>query len=239
MKTLFNSSNLRLFLLILGIGLLFEIAIDFHVLFFLLFSVGLIYVGKKRRPKVSGSVMMILGISVLILTILHSYFFKFAISVFIIYLLVQFWNRKKHPEVIQVEAIQPESKRQMIKKLPYIQNLLLGHQRVGKQVYELDDINIQCGFGDTVIDFGMTMLPMGETVVVIRGLAGNIQLLIPYDVEVSINHSVLAGKMKIFDNVEEGFNKNIIYHSKDYAEAPRKLKILTSIVIGDLEVRNV
>jgi lia operon protein LiaF len=239
MKILFDSNKLSWLLIILGIGFLIELVIDFHVLFFLLFSVGLIYIGKKRRPKVSGSVMMILGISFLVLTILNSHFFKFAMTVFLIYLLFHIWNRKKHPEVIQVEAIQPESKRQMIKKLPYIQNLFLGHQRVGKQVFELDDINIQYGFGDTIIDFGMTMLPMGETVVVIRGLAGNIQLLIPYDVEVSVNHSVLAGKIKIFDNVEEGFNKNIIYYSKDYAEAPRKLKILTSIVIGDLEVRNV
>ena len=54
--------------------------------------------------------------------------------------------------------------------------------------------------------------PPGESVVIIRGLIGNVELLVPFDAAVSVNHSTLSGKLKVFNHSEEIFHSNIIYY---------------------------
>ena len=63
-------------------------------------------------------------------------------------------------------------------------------------MYEWNDVNIQAGIGDTVIDLSYTVLPKGETVIFIRNVMGKVTIMIPYDVEVSVNHSVFLALQK-------------------------------------------
>lgn len=85
----------------------------------------------------------------------------------------------------------------------------------------------------------MTMLPIGESTVVIRGVIGNIQLLTPYDVAISVNHSSITGNVNIYGLEENLFNQNTIYYSDNYDDSTRKIKIITSLPFGNLEVRHV
>ncbi|NLM38398.1 MAG: cell wall-active antibiotics response protein, partial [Firmicutes bacterium] len=111
-------------------------------------------------------------------------------------------------------------------------------QKTPNDVYEWNDINIQRGIGDTTIDLSYTVLPQGETVIFIRGFIGNLQVLIPYDVEVEISHSAVIGRSKIF-HIEEDklWNQSVHYQTEEYDQAAQKVKIFTSVILGDLEVK--
>lgn len=239
MKKIFSTENIGYWFIIAAFGIVLELGIKVGPLITLFIAAVMIYFGAKRKSSRVGVILKIVGILMILITIMHSIVFKLALFFSIMFFFVQAINRKKQAQTIHVEITESTPKPKIMKKEPFFKNFMFGSQKVLNHVYELDDINIQTGIGDTVIDLGMTMLPAGETVIMIRGLVGNIQLLVPYDVEVCVNHAVLVGNTKIFDEVDEGVNKNSIYYSEHYQDAPRKIKVITSLIFGDFEVKHV
>ena len=64
--------------------------------------------------------------------------------------------------------------------------------------------------------------------------------MIPYDVEVSVHHSVFFGSARILDfNESSLINRLIKVETADYEQANQKVKIFTSMMIGDIEVKRV
>ncbi|MCI1589481.1 cell wall-active antibiotics response protein LiaF [Heyndrickxia oleronia] len=226
-------------ILVALVGILFEISFNTESLVFLGVSALLIYFGKKKSTKSSGAIYIIVGISIFVITIITTVFFKIVLFCVLIYLLFRYRKKKKHPKIIKVETVESTNQSKINRKQPYIKNKFFGNQRIENNIYEWDDINIQCGLGTTVIDLSMTMLPIGESTVVIRGVIGNIQLLTPYDVAISVNHSSITGNVNIYGLEENLFNQNTIYYSDNYDESTRKIKIITSLPFGNLEVRHV
>ena len=91
-----------------------------------------------------------------------------------------------------------------------------------------------------MIDLSYTVLPKGETVIFIRNIFGKVKILIPYDVEVSVNHSVLYGSAKILDFYESSYmNRQMKVETSQYEQTEQKVKIFTSMMIGDIEVKRV
>ncbi|MGE8206733.1 cell wall-active antibiotics response protein LiaF [Heyndrickxia sp. NPDC080065] len=234
-----DQNTITWIILVAVVGILFEISFNPESLIFLGIAALLIYLGKKKSTRSSGIILFIVGISIAVIIIISTVFFKLILFSILIYLLMQYKKKKRKPKIITVETIEPSSHSKVNRKQPYIKNKFFGSQRFEDNIYEWDDINIQCGLGNTVIDLSMTMLPVGESTVVIRGLAGNIQLLIPYDVAISVNHSSITGNVNIYGQEENVFNQNTIYYSDNYEESSRKIKIITSLPIGNLEVKHV
>lgn len=239
MKKLFEHTSLSWIFIVAIIGILFEISFRTDSLFTLAIAAILIYYGKKKGKSTLGMICLIVGISIASIIVISTFFFKFILLCLLIFYLFKYRKKKKQLKTINVETIEPSPNRKMYRKQPFITNKLFGNQKVINHVYEWDDINIQTGIGDTVIDLSMTMLPLGESVVVVRGLVGNIQLLIPYDVGYSINHSSLTGSLKLFGKEEKLLNQNVVCYSDNYHEATRKVKIITSISFGDIEVKHI
>ncbi|MBS4177284.1 cell wall-active antibiotics response protein LiaF [Lederbergia citrea] len=238
MKKMSKTSLIGWFMLITAIGMGLEILLNWRLFIPLLIGCFLIYKGKISSKN--RNVYLIIGLSLLAIPILSSAFLKFFIFAAVIYGLIEYSKSKKQAQKIIVETIEPEPKSSQIKKKrPFIKNMFVGSQRVVNEVFEWDDINIQCGFGDTVIDLGMTMLPQGESVVVIRNLVGNIQLLVPFDASVVINHSSISGKLKVFNDETELFNSNIIYYPDSGQQTLRTIKIITNVLVGNVEVKRI
>ncbi|MGQ0516960.1 LiaF domain-containing protein, partial [Bacillus sp. D-CC] len=57
--------------------------------------------------------------------------------------------------------------------------------------------------------------------------------------ELSLNHSVIVGRVLLPGHEETGFNRNVTFRTEQYKEAPRRIKIISSLVVGDTEVRKV
>ncbi|HLU23411.1 cell wall-active antibiotics response protein LiaF [Lederbergia graminis] len=243
MKNMSKTSIIGWTILIFAIGMGLEILFQWWLLIPLLIGIFILYHVKNEKDLRDNkrTLLLIAGYSLLAIPILSSTFLKLFIIVVVIYGLNEYSKSKKQVNTITVNTIEPGQKTTHFKKKqPFIRNFFAGNQRIVNEIYEWDDINIQCGFGDTVVDLGMTMLPKGESTVVIRGLVGNIQLLIPFDAAVIINHSTVSGKLKVFEEEEtELFNSNVIYHPNQDESSIRTIKIITNIVVGNLEVRRI
>ncbi|WP_083207902.1 cell wall-active antibiotics response protein LiaF [Fictibacillus arsenicus] len=230
-------------LLIACVMVLLEATINGEgIVFTLIICAALMYFGRKRMPKRSGKVMFWAGVVIAIITILSMYTFKLILVALVVYIVVQFYQSKQNPFVIkpQVNDEVTHSSEDLYKKESLLKNIAFGTQQTPDHVYEWNDINIQCGAGDTIIDLSETLLPSGESVIFIRGLIGNITIFVPYEIEVAVKHSVFAGNTVIFDYQDSKmFNQAVSYRTKNYNESDKKVKVMTSLFAGSLEVKRV
>jgi lia operon protein LiaF len=213
------------------------------LIFSLIFSTGMIYLGRKRKNKKKGKFLFWAGIFFFCASIFNMITFKFFLIAILLHFFIQYAAAKKQPR--KISPVLAEQKKRfeeetMVQSKPLLENVLFGQQKTPDKVYEWDDINIQAGIGDTVIDLSYTVFPKGETVIFIRNVIGNIRILVPYEMAASIHHSVLAGSTTIFDFQDAKiFNK--VYHLKtiEYDTAEQKVKIFTSLAVGNLEVSRI
>ncbi|RIW32265.1 cell wall-active antibiotics response protein [Bacillus salacetis] len=239
----FRTERFSWILLIGIIMLLFEMSFyDGGVVFFLLITFGCIYFGRKRLPRTSGKLLFWFGVISLSLTILNTMAFKFFLLALLVMVILRFADSKKNPSKVEPQIKQTfhEGGEPVYIKRATLQNVWFGRLQTPEHVYEWNDINIQGGIGDTVIDLGNTVLPKGTSVVSVRHILGNIVILVPYDIEVSIHHNGLAGAITIFDRIEpKSFNQSVYYQTSEFDQAPQKVKVITSLAVGDLEVKRV
>ena len=173
--------------------------------------------------------------------------FRFFLMAILIYLLLLYYQSKKNPQWIKPMLTEPKEQQndcvqERLLKMDYLfKNKWFGKQKTPDTVYEWNDINIQNGIGNIVIDLSQTILPKGDAIISIRSLVGNMQILVPYGVEVFIHHSVIAGRTRVFENrlEEQLFNQIISYKTPGFDEAKQKVHITTAVIVGDLEVRRV
>ncbi len=102
--------------------------------------------------------------------------------------------------------------------------------------FEWDDINFAVAAGDTIIDLGSTILPKNDNHIVIRKGFGKTRILVPVGTGVYLDHSAMLGSVTIDNQHYNLKNESIQLYSTNYDEESRHLKIITNVMIGDLEV---
>lgn len=213
------------------------------LIFSVLFSGAFIYFGRKRLNSTIGKLFFGLGFLFLFFAIINMFIFKFLIFAVIAYVLVYFYKSKKRPLLIKPivkETTEINSAVKIIRPKSLFKSIFYGHQKTPEEIYEWDDVNIQTGIGDMKIDLSNTVLPKGEAVISIRNLIGNIQIFVPYDIEISVSHSVITGTTIIFGEANEKIlNQTLQFRTENYQEAQQKIKIITSMGIGRLEVKRI
>lgn len=111
-----------------------------------------------------------------------------------------------------------------------------GHQTIGTNIFEWDDINFAVLAGDTIIDLGSTILPKDDNHIVIRKGFGKTRILVPVGTGIYLDHSAMLGTVTIDEQQYHLKNESLQLYSTNYDEESRHLKIITNVVIGDLEV---
>jgi lia operon protein LiaF len=237
-----TKNNYTEWLVIIGVVVLLLEVLFFSsgLVFSLIISCGLIYLGRKRTGKKFAKFLFIAGIISLIIQVFSMMTFKFLLLAILLHFIIQYSNSKKNPTKMTLDIIESEqAKREetLIKTKPLFENIFLGQQKTPSSVYEWNDINIQSGIGDTIIDLSYTVLPKGETIIFVRNIIGNIQIQIPYEIEVSVQHSCIIGSTTVFENHQaQVFNQAFHLKTADYDKAEQKVKIFTSLLVGNLEV---
>jgi len=240
-----NKANHQSISALLLIGIILTI-LDFvfnpGLLFLFGFGVFFIIVGSKKKTSTFGKLSFWFGIILIIIMILSMFIVKLFLFGLLIFSCVYLYKTLKKPRRMEptFHSTTYYSSDSFIQKRSRFQNKWFGNQHTPTDVYEWEDINIQTGFGDAVIDLSNTVLPKGVSVISIRGFVGNIQILVPYEEEVSFHHSALTGSVKMLDGKEVSlFNEVIHFQTENFDLAESKIKIITSLISGKVEVKRV
>lgn len=228
---------LQLLLLIGGIFFAIEfIFIDSGLLFLVAIGAIGLYLGKRSYASTTGKTIFWGGAFFLFIAILSTFSIRFLIVVLIVYFVWNWYQNKEKeknslPEIIDITE-------ETIYEDHVIKNNWFGKYHTTGKSFAWQDMNIQSFIGDVVVDLNDTMLPKGESVMVIRHLVGNMEIIVPYDVEVTIHHNVVFGDIDVFDHQEKNaFNRSIQLQTKGYHASPQRVKIYTQMVTGKLEVK--
>lgn len=230
-------------LFVIGIALLVLEVTFFGGGLFIAFAIGLacIYFGKKQKESSSKKALILFGAIVLIITIISMMTFRFLVLVIVLGLLYQYYQSKKNPQVIQplIKFEKDWIGEKKLKRKPLFQNFIYGRKQTPKYVYEWNDIHILLGVGDVIIDLSNTVLPK-DAVISIRGIVGNVQIFLPYEVEFSFHHTSLYSHVNLLNEIEDRIiNESIYYETALYHSASEKVKIFTSTIVGKIEVRRI
>jgi hypothetical protein len=96
------------------------------------------------------------------------------------------------------------------------------------------------GIGDVDLDFTHTSVPAGETTIGLRGFIGDVEVIVPRSIGLSISASGFIINVKQPGHKEQSvFLKPYRYQSEGYAAAEQKIRLETSFFIHDLKLRQV
>jgi len=91
-------------------------------------------------------------------------------------------------------------------------------------------------FGDMNIDLSEITLAEGEQVLKLDGVFGDLHVLVPKDIEIAVTSHSVFGDVRVLGNMKTGFGQEIFFSSPNYSAAPKKLRILSNQVFGDVKV---
>lgn len=103
-------------------------------------------------------------------------------------------------------------------------------------IYSWENVNYTKILGNTVFDLGNTLLPKETNIILIRKGMGHTKIIIPEGIAVSLDVSLLVGKIMLEKEEHTLLNENFKWHSKNYEVSDRKIKIIANVLLGELEV---
>lgn len=116
---------------------------------------------------------------------------------------------------------------------------------VGEAVYgmggawQLDDIQIWHGIGECTVNLSSAIIPEREVFIELTGLIGEVTVLVPQDLAMKVNVDVGVGEVTVFNHNQSGTSRFISYASEDYDRAVRKVNLLISFKVGEVNVKRV
>lgn len=113
-------------------------------------------------------------------------------------------------------------------------NMWLKEQQ-GDSYYD-QDINLVFLGGNTILDFANSFMADGEHTVVIRRIYGRTRIILPKDVALKINVSVVSGRVDFEQQSYQLQAENFQWLSPQYSTASRRINLIASLVFGDIEV---
>ena len=227
---------------IVAVGTVIDLLLGRFSIFFIAFAIFLIAIGYqqlRRKKSFTAYILIAIGVIILLYSLFTSLAFALIFAVLIIYNSYQLFRSSSNKSKLNVNTQpNPLESQAYVQINPYFKNKLIGEYRHFQQSYAIEDINIQTGFGDVQINLSDTIIPQGETVILIRGMIGNIYLNVPPDIGMSVQMSLLCGKMNLLKDSKTAFNVTQKYQSIDYKNSSRKIKIVISLLVGDIEVKH-
>lgn len=237
-----EQSQLKIILVGILIAGLFEIIfIRFDELLFngIVAAICLFY-GYKKYATLTGKIVLWVGIFFALSGLISLFVIRAIIFILLLVFLVHYLQKRRKPAEITPSFEGHKDEANFVTVHGPVSSRLFGNQSTPEDIFEWDDINIAVGFGDVVIDLSNTVLPKEESIIAIRNIAGNVEILIPYDIGVKLSHTALYGSIRLFDQEKRDIrNQQIAYKTEGYEEAGSRIKIMTSIGAGSIVVRRV
>ncbi|MCZ0702520.1 lia operon protein LiaF [Natronobacillus azotifigens] len=232
-----NRNTIHYLLIALVLFFLFElIFIQTSTFIWLVIWSVITYLAWQYYYRSDARALFWVGAVILCIIVLNTTIFKFILFAGIAILIFHWYQSKEMTTHHQPQF--PSNNNDWKEEKTLFTNKWFGKQETDRNAYQWRDINIQSIIGETIIDLNQTVLPKGEPIIMVRQLAGTITIIVPFDVEVSIHHSVLAGSVDLLGHSDNQItNRTIHLETPDYPSSNQRVKIFTSMIAGKIEVK--
>jgi lia operon protein LiaF len=212
-----NNRKRNTALVLIGAGLFLLMQHAFG--FFPILAVLLILLGIQRiRSRSQRKGYLLVGIGTLIL--LGN---SFSIVLAIIFLSLGFFYLK--------------SKKMHTDKTYMQKQKILDSIRLGREPWILRSSSIWYMIGETHIDLTLAILEQKETTLIIQGIIGDLDIIVPEDIGVSVTSSVMFGQITVAQNRETGIINKLAWQSPNFERSEHRVKLVISYIVGDVDIK--
>lgn len=109
--------------------------------------------------------------------------------------------------------------------------------RMDRQSWVLHSFSSGHAFGEVRMDLSMAVPEEKETTIVLQGIVGDIDLIVPDDYGLEVEASVMFGQVRIHDRMEGGLFHRVQWRMPDYDSKEQKLKLQLFYLVGNIRIR--
>lgn len=112
----------------------------------------------------------------------------------------------------------------------------IGDVSLGSQPWSMEDMDVWNGIGDVRINLATAHLEDRTYELQIDGWIGDVRILVPENLPVSVKASVSLGDLAVFHDAHTGTGRSVTYADPGYDQADRRVNITVSLKIGDVQI---
>ncbi|KIL36256.1 hypothetical protein SD71_08820 [Cohnella kolymensis] len=116
---------------------------------------------------------------------------------------------------------------------------LLLNMRLDEQSWVLHSMSFWHALGEIRMDMSLAVPEDKETTIVLQGLVGDVDLIIPEDYGLQVEASVLVGQIGFKQSKEGGMFHRLSWRSPDYDQREQRLKLQMFYLVGDIKIRTI
>ncbi|WP_127585355.1 cell wall-active antibiotics response protein LiaF [Paenibacillus koleovorans] len=210
-----RNRNTALVLIAAGLFILIEHYVSFHTTAALIFVLLGLY---KIRTAPNKSGYVILGIGVVLFFSSHM---AFILSIILISLGWFYMNSKR--------AHNGEGY--------YQKHTLIENIKWNKESWELKNASLWNLIGEVYIDLSLAVPEQKETTLLVQGVLGDVDIIVPEDLGVSVHASVLMGRVEAAREKDTGVLNKVVWQSPNYEASDTKVKLIVSYLVGDIDIK--
>jgi len=113
------------------------------------------------------------------------------------------------------------------------------NMRLDEQSWVLHSMSFWHAMGEIRMDMTLAVPEDKETTIVLQGLVGDLDLMIPDDYGIQVDASVLIGQISFRQVQEGGMFHRLSWKSPNYDQCEQKLKLQLFYLVGDIKIRTV
>jgi hypothetical protein len=106
-----------------------------------------------------------------------------------------------------------------------------------KGAWDVGDEEIWIFVGDVRLDFSEASLAPGESTIKVFGLVGDVTLVVPEEVPVSVSSSALLTDGKVYGEKQDQFITPFQVESEGYSEAAARVRVEGYFLVANLKVK--
>jgi lia operon protein LiaF len=210
-----RNRNTALVLIAAGVFLLLEHQLGFvSMVALLLIALGF-YKSRAEEGK-SGYIMMVIGVVMLV---------GGHLAILLPLLLISLG-------IFLIRSKQLQRDGRFIQKHKIIESY-----KQGQESWVLKSLSLWHIVGEIQMDLTQAIPEQEVTTIVLQGVIGDIDIVTPDYIGLSVNATALFGQMHIGHEKEAGFTNRLIWQSPDYEQCTQKVHIEVSYLIADIDIK--
>lgn len=114
-----------------------------------------------------------------------------------------------------------------------------GDYTFNRENWKVEPMNLKMMAGEFYFDFSKAFVPEKKIPISLHSLAGDVNILMPEQIDFRVHATVKAGELKILNHTAEGINRTISFQTPGYDTAVRKIDFKINLKAGSIRIENV
>nr|WP_245347332.1 cell wall-active antibiotics response protein LiaF [Cohnella lubricantis] len=111
--------------------------------------------------------------------------------------------------------------------------------RLDRHSWVLHSLSSWHAFGEVRMDLSMAVPEEKETTIVLQGIVGDIELIVPEDYGLEVDASVMFGQARFPDRTEGGLFHRGHWRTPGYDTKEQKVKLQLFYLVGNIRIRSI